>query len=89
LRRKRTRFALTATALFLAVDGAVAAVIAVADPIKATAAAALEALRADGLRVVMLTGDNRTTAQAVAAKLRINDVESDVLPETSIGSLPS
>ncbi len=70
-----------ASALFLAVDGAAAAVIAVADPIKATTAAALEALRADGLRVVMLTGDNRTTAQAVAAKLRITDVESDVLPE--------
>jgi Cu+-exporting ATPase len=70
-----------ASALFLAVDGAVAAVIAVADPIKATTGAALEALRADGLRVVMLTGDNRTTAQAVGAKLGITDVESDVLPE--------
>ncbi len=70
-----------ATALFLAVDGVAAAVIAIADPIKATTAAALEALRADGLRVVMLTGDNRTTAQAVATKLGIADVESDVLPE--------
>jgi Cu+-exporting ATPase len=70
-----------ATALFLAVDGAAAAVIAIADPIKATTAAALEQLRAAGLRVVMLTGDNRTTAQAVAAKLGITDVESDVLPQ--------
>jgi Cu+-exporting ATPase len=70
-----------ATALFLAVDGAVAALIAVADPIKASTAAALEALRAGGLRVVMVTGDNRTTAAAVAAKLGITDVESDVLPE--------
>jgi Cu+-exporting ATPase len=70
-----------ATALFLAVDGIAAAVIAVADPIKATTSAALERLRAEGLRVVMLTGDNRTTALAVAQKLGITDVESDVLPE--------
>lgn len=69
-----------ATALFLSVDGKAAAVIAVADPIKASAAAALERLRADGLRVVMLTGDNGTTARAVARKLGIADVESDVLP---------
>lgn len=70
-----------ATALFLAVDGTAAAVIGVADPIKATSSAALERLRADGLRVVMLTGDNLTTAQAVARQLGIADVEADVLPE--------
>jgi Cu+-exporting ATPase len=70
-----------ATALFLAVDGKPGGVIAVADPIKATTAAALERLRADGMRVVMLTGDNRTTAQAVAKKLGIIDVEADVLPD--------
>jgi Cu+-exporting ATPase len=70
-----------ATALFLAVDGKIAGVIAIADPIKATTAAALERLRADGMRVVMLTGDNLTTAQAVAKKLGITDVEADVLPE--------
>jgi len=69
-----------ATALFLAIDRVMAAVIAIADPIKATSAAALERLRSDGLRVVMVTGDNRTTAQAVAQKLGITDVEADVLP---------
>lgn len=70
-----------ATALFLAVDGVMAAAIAIADPIKGTSAAALERLRADGLRIVMLTGDNRITAQAVARQLGITDVEADVLPE--------
>jgi P-type Cu+ transporter len=70
-----------ATALFVAVDGRPAGVIAVADPIKATTLAALNSLRADGVRIVMLTGDNRTTAQAVAASLGIADVEAEVLPE--------
>lgn len=70
-----------ATALFLAVDGILAAVIAIADPIKSTSAPALERLRADGLRVVMLTGDNQVTARAVAQKLGITEVEADVLPE--------
>jgi Cu+-exporting ATPase len=69
-----------ATALFLAIDGGPGAVIAVADPIKATTAAALDSLRADGVRIVMLTGDNKTTAAAVAGKLGITDVEADVLP---------
>ena len=70
-----------ATALFVAVDGKAAGVIAVADPIKATTMAALDALRSEGIRIVMLTGDNRTTAQAVAAKLGITEVEADVLPD--------
>ncbi|MCW3477875.1 heavy metal translocating P-type ATPase [Limobrevibacterium gyesilva] len=70
-----------ATALFLAIDGKAAGVIAVADPIKATTAAALDSLRADGVRILMLTGDNRTTAEAVARKLGIADVEADVLPQ--------
>ena len=70
-----------ATALFLAVDGMAGAVIAVADPIKPTTRAALDQLRKDGIRIVMLTGDNNTTAQAVAAQLGISQVESDVLPE--------
>jgi P-type Cu+ transporter len=70
-----------ATALFVAVDGKAAGIIAVADPIKATTIAALDALRGEGLRIVMLTGDNQTTAQAVAAKLRITEVEADVLPD--------
>jgi Cu+-exporting ATPase len=69
-----------ATALFLAIDGKPGGVIAVADPIKATTAAALDSLRADGVRILMLTGDNRTTADAVARKLGITDVEADVLP---------
>ncbi len=70
-----------ATAVFVAVDGEPAGIIAVADPIKATTMAALDALRSDGIRIVMLTGDNRTTAQAVAARLGITEVEADVLPE--------
>jgi Cu+-exporting ATPase len=70
-----------ATALFVAVDQTPAGIIAVADPIKATTMAALDALRREGLRIVMLTGDNRTTAQAVAAKLGITEVEAEVLPD--------
>jgi Cu+-exporting ATPase len=71
----------SATAMFVAVDGRPAGLIAVADPIKPTTPAALASLRADGVRIVMLTGDNRTTAQAVAARLGITDVEAEVLPE--------
>ena len=70
-----------ATALYLAVDGKPGAVIAIADPIKATTRAALDTLRADGVRIVMLSGDNTTTAQAVGRKLGIEDVRGDVLPE--------
>jgi len=70
-----------ATALFVAVDDKPAGIIAVADPIKATTMAALDALRSEGIRIVMLTGDNRTTAQAVAGKLGITEVEADVLPD--------
>ncbi|MEO7206824.1 MAG: heavy metal translocating P-type ATPase [Steroidobacteraceae bacterium] len=70
-----------ATAMFVAVDDKPAGIIAVADPIKATTMAALETLRREGLRIVMLTGDNRTTAQAVATKLKITEVEADVLPD--------
>jgi Cu+-exporting ATPase len=70
-----------ATAIFVAVDGRAAGIIAIADPIKPTTFAALQRLRADGVRIVMLTGDNRTTAQAVAAKLGIGEIEADVLPE--------
>ncbi len=70
-----------ATALFLGVDGRPGGVIAVADPIKPTTRAALDALRAEGVHVVMLTGDNRTTAEAVARTLGIEDVHADVLPD--------
>jgi Cu+-exporting ATPase len=70
-----------ATAIFVAIDGKVAGIIAIADPIKATTPSAIAALKAAGIRVVMLTGDNNTTAQAVAAKLGITEVEAEVLPE--------
>ena len=70
-----------ATAMFVAVDSKPAGVIAVADPIKQTTPAALARLRQDGVWIVMLTGDNRTTAEAVASKLRITDIEAEVLPE--------
>jgi len=70
-----------ATALYLAIDGRPGGVIAVADPVKQSTSDALSALRADGIRIVMLTGDNRTTAEAVARRLGITEVEADVLPE--------
>jgi P-type Cu+ transporter len=69
------------TVMFVAVDGRPAGLIGVADPIKPTTAGALEALRAEGLRIVMLTGDNRTTAEAVARKLGIDEIQAEVLPE--------
>jgi Cu+-exporting ATPase len=70
-----------ATAIYVALDGKLAGVIAIADPIKETTPAALAALRQDGLHVVMLTGDNRTTAEAVARHLGIEEVEAEVLPD--------
>jgi cation transport ATPase len=70
-----------ATALFLAIDHKPGGVIAIADPIKATTQAALDTLRKDGIQIVMLTGDNRTTAEAVARKLGIKEIEADVLPQ--------
>jgi len=70
-----------ATAIFLAVDNKIAGVIAIADPIKTSTPAALKALAAEGIRIVMLTGDNRTTAEAVARRLGIVEVEAEVLPD--------
>jgi Cu+-exporting ATPase len=70
-----------ATAIYVAVDGRAAGVIAIADPIKPSAQAALQALRDDGIRIVMLTGDNLTTARAVASRLGIDEIEAGVLPE--------
>ena len=70
-----------ATAVFVAVDTDLAAVLAVADPVKATTPEALQRLRADGIEVVMLTGDNATTAHAVAARLGIDRVEAEVMPD--------
>ncbi len=69
------------TAMFVAVDGTLAGIVAVADPIKETTAAAIRDLHAQGLRVIMATGDNQRTAEAVAAKLGIDDVRAGVLPE--------
>jgi Cu+-exporting ATPase len=70
-----------ATAIYVAIDGRAAGVIAIADPVKPSAQAALQALRGDGLRIVMLTGDNITTANAVAKTLGIDEIEAGVLPE--------
>ncbi|MEO8652303.1 MAG: heavy metal translocating P-type ATPase [Hyphomicrobiaceae bacterium] len=70
-----------ATAIFVAIDGKAAGIIAIADPIKASSPAAIAALKDAGIRIVMLTGDNATTAQAVARQLGITDVEAEVLPE--------
>jgi Cu+-exporting ATPase len=69
-----------ATVMFLAIDGALAALLVVADRIKPGTPAALKALHAAGLRIVMLTGDNATTAQAVARELDIDEVHADVSP---------
>jgi Cu+-exporting ATPase len=70
-----------ATVIFAAVDGRIAGLIAIADPIKETTAAAIASLQDQGVRVVMLTGDNRTSAEAVARKLHIDEVEAEILPE--------
>ncbi|WP_435007727.1 heavy metal translocating P-type ATPase [Tundrisphaera lichenicola] len=69
------------TVVFVAIDGRAAGLLGVADPIKESAAEAVRALQADGLRVVMITGDERTTAEAVARKLGIEEVRAGVLPE--------
>jgi Cu+-exporting ATPase len=70
-----------ATAIYVALDGKTAAVLAIADPIKKSTPEALAALKKAGIRVIMLTGDNRATAQAVARRLGIDDVEAEVLPD--------
>ncbi|AOG11864.1 copper-transporting P-type ATPase [Agrobacterium sp. RAC06] len=70
-----------ATVIFTAIDGRLAGLFAIADPIKATTPDAVKALIEDGIRVVMLTGDNKTTALAVARRLGISEVEAEVLPE--------
>ncbi|XXA97783.1 copper-translocating P-type ATPase [Rhizobium sp. YTUHZ044] len=70
-----------ATVIYVAIDGKVGGLIAIADPVKTTTPAALRSLKEENIRVVMLTGDNRTTAQAVARKLGIDEVEAEILPE--------
>jgi Cu+-exporting ATPase len=73
-----------ATVIFVAIDGKLAGIVAIADPVKASTPEALAALRSEGIRIVMLTGDNRTTALAVARRLGIETVEAEVLPEQKI-----
>jgi Cu+-exporting ATPase len=72
------------TVMLVAVDGAAAGLLGVADPIRATTPEALTLLRADGVRVVMVTGDGRTTAETVARKLGIEEVVADVLPQQKV-----
>jgi Cu+-exporting ATPase len=67
--------------MFVAIDGRAAGLVGVADPVKDNAAEALSALRAEGVRVVMLTGDSRVTAEAVARRLGIDEVHAEVLPQ--------
>jgi len=70
-----------ATVIFVAIDGAIVGIVAIADPVKESTPAAIDALHADGIRIVMLTGDNRITAEAVARQLGIDEVEAEVLPD--------
>ncbi|MGB3387839.1 MAG: heavy metal translocating P-type ATPase [Pseudaminobacter sp.] len=70
-----------ATAMFVAVEGRLAGIVAVSDPIKPTTVEAIKALHESGLKIIMATGDNATTAKAVAAKLGIDEVRADILPE--------
>ena len=72
------------TVMFIAIDGRAAGLLGVADPIKTTTPEAIHMLHSDGLRLVMLTGDNRTTAEAVARKLGIDEVEAEVLPQQKV-----
>ncbi len=69
------------TVIFVAINGKASGIIGIADPIKPTTPDALAALKSEGMRVIMLTGDNRATAEAVARKLGLTDVEAEVLPE--------
>jgi Cu+-exporting ATPase len=70
-----------ATAIFMAINGTAAGVFGISDPVKATTPAALQALRDQGLRIVMLTGDNRTTAEAIAKTLGLTEIEAEVTPD--------
>jgi Cu+-exporting ATPase len=72
------------TVMHVVIDGQLAGLVGVADPIKATSAEAVQQLHAEGIRIVMVTGDGRTTAQAVAAKLGIDEIVAEVLPEQKI-----
>ena len=75
------------TPLYAAIDGRLAAIIAVADPVKPTTPATIAALHAMGLKVAMITGDNRRTAEAIAKRLGIDEVVSEVLPEGKVAAI--
>ena len=75
------------TVVYAAVDGELAGLLGIADPIKATAKEAVRQLQADGLAIVLVTGDNRTTAETVAQKLGIDCMEAEVLPEEKLASI--
>jgi Cu+-exporting ATPase len=75
------------TVMFVVVEGKVAGIVGVADPIKPTTEEAIRDLHAEGIRIVMLTGDSRTTAQAVAKKLGIDDVVAEVLPDQKVETI--
>ncbi|MCY4180293.1 MAG: copper-translocating P-type ATPase, partial [Litoreibacter sp.] len=77
------------TPLFAAIDGKLGAIIAVADPVKETSQAAIAALHAQGLKTVMITGDNARTAQAIAAELGIDEVVAEVLPDGKLDAVRS
>jgi Cu+-exporting ATPase len=72
------------TVLFVAVDGKLAGLVGVADPIKTNTVEAIRALRADGIRIVMVTGDSRATADAVARKLGLDEVVAEALPDQKV-----
>jgi Cu+-exporting ATPase len=73
--------------MFVAVDGHIAGLLGVSDPVKETTPEAIRQLHEEGIRIVMLTGDNRTTANAVAKKLSIDEVVAEVLPDQKWRSL--
>jgi Cu2+-exporting ATPase len=82
--RVQTLRELAQTVMFLSIDGKLAGIVSVADPIKATTREAIEQLHAAGLRIIVLTGDNATTAAAVAKQLKLDDFRADVLPEDKL-----
>jgi Cu+-exporting ATPase len=75
------------TVIFVAIDGKAAGILAIADPIKESSPEAIRSLRAEGLRIVMLTGDTRATAEAVAKRLGIDEVVADVLPDQKAAAI--
>ncbi len=75
------------TVMFAAIDGEPAGLLGVADPVKASTPEAIDLLHQEGLRIVMLTGDNRTTAESVARRLKIDEVQAEVLPEEKVAAI--